>query len=163
MTKRVGKLNANRPIGEGENCRTHGTKWKTGIKGVLSPDIIRKFASQGMTLTEIGYLCGCTKQNIHAALKDEELNQAWCEGLAVFIEESTGCLLRNIRNDNTLSAMFALKCRHLPNERGWIEQQYREKTVDEESRPCVQVILPYNHRDPIDENAFSSNMAGETE
>lgn len=159
MTKKAaaqgGKLNANRPLGNGPECREHGTRWRTGAIGVLTPDAVRQFAAQGMTLTQIGYLVGCTKSHIHGALKDPELNQAWCEGLASFIEESTGCLLHNIREKNVLSAMFALKCRHLPGEKGWLEEQYQQKVVDEENQPRVSIYLPYNGRDPAPSELIS--------
>ena len=162
MTKKSaalgGKLNANRPLGTGPECREHGTRWKTGARGVLSPDTVRRFASQGMTLEQIGYLIGVSKQNIWAALKDEELNQAWCEGIAVLNYEASGCLLRSIRNDNVLSAMFVSKCRPLPGEKGWLEEQYRQKLVDDADRPRVTIYLPENGRAPvIDTEDFSVN------
>lgn len=159
MTKKAaaqgGRLNANRPLGNGPECREHGTRWRTGAIGVLTADAVRQFAAQGMTLTQIGYLVGCTKSHIHGALKDPELNQAWCEGLASFIHESTGCLLNNIRDGNVLSAMFALKCRHLPNEKGWLEEQYQQKVVDEENQPRVSIYLPHNGRDPAPADLIS--------
>ena len=148
MTRRTGKLNANKLIGTGQDEREHGTRYKTGVKGVLNPDMVLKLASQGMGLTEIGYYYGCTKSNIcHAIKSDEELSQAWNQGLSMAIEKATGCLMRNIENDNVLAAMFLLKCKHLIGEKGWLEQQYKEKNVDPELTPRVMIYLPENNRD----------------
>ena len=151
MTRRIGKPTANRPIGNGQDEREHGTRYKTGVKGVLNPDMVRKLASQGMGLSEIGYYYGCTKSNIcHAIKSDEDLSQAWNEGLSMAVEKATGCLMRNIENDNVLAAMFLLKCKHLIGEKGWLEQQYKEKIVDPDLAPRVMIYLPENNRDVVE-------------
>ena len=155
MTNKTGKVNANRPIGKGSDSRPHGTKWKTGVHGVLKPEMVKKLASQAMTLAEIGYFHGCSKENIHYAINaDSELLQAWNEGLTQAIEKATSCLMRNIEKDNTLAAMFLLKYKHLPGEKGWCEQQHKEKEVDPDHSPRVEIFLPHNFRnDPP--NGFS--------
>ena len=150
MTRKTGKLNANKPIGEGPDCREHGTKYKTGVRGVLTPDAVRSYAAKGMSLGEIAYFHGCTKMNICGAIKEDlDLQQAWNEGISAAIEKATNCLLRNIENDNVLAAMFLLKCKHLSGEKGWLEEQHKQKIVDTESAPRVHIYLPGNGRDSI--------------
>lgn len=156
MTRKVGKLNANRPIGDGPDCREHGTKWKTGVRGVLTPDAVRSYAAKGMSLTEIAYFHGCTKVNICLALKeDPDLQQAWNEGISEAIEKATNCLMRNIENDNVLAAMFLLKCKHPAGEKGWLEEQHKQRITDAESAPRVNIYLPDNQRDSIPDDAVS--------
>lgn len=156
MTLKNGKMNSNKPIGDGPDFREHGTKWKTGVRGVLTPDAVRSYASKGMSLGEIAYFHGCTKMNICGAIKeDPDLQQAWNEGISAAIEKATNCLMRNIENDNVLAAMFLLKCKHLSGEKGWIEEQHKQKVVDSESSPRVMIYLPDNGRASIPEESFS--------
>lgn len=162
MTKKAmiegsGKLNANKPIGDGPDCREHGTKWKTGARGVLSPDVIREFAGYGMTIPAIGYYLGCSKQNIYDAINnDDSLSQAWCEGVAQLLYKAGKCVSSKIDNDETLSAMFTLKCKHIPGEKGWIEEQYLKEQPDNNA-PKVAIYIPWNERDPLPEDSFLVN------
>lgn len=148
MTKKYGKPTANKPIGDGPDERPHGTKWKTGVHGMLTPDMVRTLAAQGMSLSEIGYYYGCGKSNIHHAInKDDELLQAWNEGLSAAIEKATNCLMKNItENNNVLAAMFFLKCKSLPGDRGWLEEQHKRNDLNTDA-PRVQIYLPDNSRD----------------
>lgn len=160
MTLKRGKLNANKPIGDGPECREHGTKWKTGVHGVLTPDAVRSYAAKGMSLTEIAYFHGCTKMNICSAIKEDlDLQQAWNEGISEALEKATNCLMRNIENDNVLAAMFLLKCKHLTGERGWLEEQHKQKVVDAESAPRVNVYLPHNFRDSIPDTVSEESFS----
>lgn len=147
MSKKIGKLNANKPIGEGLDCREHGTKWKAGARGVLTPDAVREFAALGMSIPAIGYFLGCTKQNIYGALKeDEALNQAWCEGVAELLYKAGQCISRKIDNDDTVASLFTLKCKHIPGETGWIEEQYKKEQPTTDF-PRVNIYIPSNNRD----------------
>jgi len=162
MTRKAGKLKANKPIGNGQDERPHGTRWKTGLRGVINADIVREFASNGIGFEVIGFLCGCTRQNIYNVLRrDEDLMQAWSEGIACYIARCSYNVADNVDDGNLLASMFGLKCVHLPNEKGWIEQQYREKTVDIDSLPKVTIFLPENHRNSTendsDDESFSVN------
>ena len=147
----TGKANANKTAEEG---REHGTRWKTGARGVLTPALVREYAALGMTLTSIAYLVGCSKQNIQAALKDEALNQAFCEGSAELQYRAGACIARKIDNDELVPAMFALKCKPVPGERGWCEEQFKKPEPDN-NLPRVQVFVPWNGRDPLPEDAIS--------
>lgn len=148
MTKKAGKLNANKPLGEGPDCREHGTKWKTGVHGMLTPDIVRKFAAKGMSVEQIGYLHGCTPQNIrHAIVHDEELKQAWCEGLSRLMDKATNVIDHHLNENNLLAAMYVTKCIRLPGEKGWIEQQYIRDDNSNGNQIEVKVYLPDNNRE----------------
>ena len=159
MTKKAaalgGKLNANRPLGDGPDERPHGTRWKTGVYRTLTPDMVRQLAGQGMGLAQIAYYYGCAKSTVHDAINhDEELLQAWNGGLSEAIEKATNCLMKNItENNNVLAAMFLLKCKHLPGERGWIEEQYKRDEAQIEA-PRVQIFLPDNSRDSFPSDAL---------
>ena len=147
MTRKTGKLYANKPIGNGPEERDHGTRYKTGARGVLTPDVVREFASYGMSLEAIGYLIGCSKQNIHEAIKnDPELQQAMCEGVAQLLLKAGKCISHNLDNNNLIAGMFVKKTKHMPGEKGWIEEQYQEKKLDTDSMPRVTIYLPDNKR-----------------
>lgn len=150
----TGKLKANKPIGDGPDCREHGTRWKTGARGVLTPALVREYASLGMSLTAIAYLLGCTKQNVQAAMKDDALNQALCEGAAELQYKASSCIARRIDNDEWVPAIFVLKCKPIPGEKGWIEEQYRKEEPNADN-PKVRVFVPWNGRDPLPEDAIS--------
>lgn len=165
MTRKAGKLTANKPIGTGADEREHGTKWKTGARGVLTPDVVREFAGYGMSLAAIGYLVGCSKQNIHQAIKDDpDLQQAWCEGIAQLLLKAGKCISYNCENNNIIAGIFTAKSKHIPGERGWIEEQYEDKKIDPESMQRVTIFLPENNRDSpnndkdiVDNGSFSVN------
>ena len=163
MTKQIGKLNANKQIGTGIDERPHGTKWKTGARGVLTPDVVREFASYGMSLKAIGYRVGCSKQNIHEAIKtDPELQQAWCEGVAQLLLTAGKCIAHNCENNQIIAGIYVTKSKSMPDESGWIEQQYQDKKLDADSMPRVTIFLPDNGRsstdnddETIDSDSFS--------
>ena len=123
---------------------------------MLTPDAVRSYAAKGMNLSEIGYFHGCSKVNICVAIKeDPDLQQAWNEGISEAIEKATNCLMRNIENDNVIAAMFLLKCKHLTGERGWLEEQHKQRITDAESAQRVTVYIPHNGRDPIPDDIVS--------
>ena len=162
MTRKTGKLTANKPIGTDIDQREHGTRYKTGARGVLTPDVVREFASYGMSLKAIGYLVGCSKQNIHECIKDDpDLQQAWCEGVADLLYRAGKCISANIDKDNWIPALATLKSKSIPGEKGWIEEQYQDKKLDPDSNPKVVIYLPENNRDspnnddePADDDSF---------
>lgn len=148
MTRKTGKLTANKPIGNGPDERPHGTKWKTGARGALTPDVVREFSSYGMSLVAIGYAVGASKQNIYECIKnDPELQQAWCEGTAQLLLKAGKCISHNLENNNLVSGIYVTKSKSMPGESGWVEQQYVDKTIDPDSMPRVTIYLPENHRD----------------
>ena len=158
MTRKVGKLNANKPIGTEVDQRPHGTRWKTGARGVLTPDNVREYASLGMSLPAIGYLLGCTKQNIYQAIKDDpELNQAWNEGTADLNYAAGKCVRYNIDNNNLVAGMFTLKAKPVGGDNGWVEEQFNKK-IESDSIQKVMIYLPDNNRDPQNnDDSFSVN------
>jgi len=141
MIEGTGKLNANKKIGDGPDCREHGTKWKTGARGVLTP--------------------GCSKQNIYDAIADdEELNQAWCEGIAQLLYKAGKNISSKIESGDSLLSMFTVKCKRLPGEEGWVEQQYRKDAPDN-NQHTVHIYLPSNGRDePPEESITFSDSNG---
>ena len=161
MIEGTGKLNANKKIGDGPDCREHGTKWKTGARGVLTPDVVRELAGYGMTVPAIGYYLGCSKQNIYDAIADdEELNQAWCEGIAQLLYKAGKNISSKIESGDSLLSMFTVKCKRLPGEEGWVEQQYRKDAPDN-NQHTVHIYLPSNGRDePPEESITFSDSNG---
>ena len=150
-TEGKGKLNANKTPEEG---REHGTRYRTGARGVLTPELVREFASYGMSLTAIAYLVGCSRQNIQAAMKDETLNQALCEGVAELQYKAGKCIASKIDNNETLAAMFVTKCKPIPGEKGWCEEQYKKEELATDTQK-VKVYIPWNGRDPLPDDAIS--------
>lgn len=116
--------------------------WR-GIHGLLTPEIVKKYASQGLTLKEIAKLYDCGAPNIHHAIhNDEELCAAWEQGHLELLVEYTGHLKKRAFENDTL-LMFALK-----TQCGYVEQQYLVgKQLDVEKLPRVQIFLPDNGRD----------------
>ena len=159
MTRKTGKLNANKPIGTGIDQREHGTRYKTGARGVLTPDVVREFSSYGMSLKAIGYLIGCSKQNIHEAIRDDaDLQQAWCEGVADLLYRAGKCISANVDKGNWVPALATLKSKSIPGEKGWIEEQYQDKKLDADSMPRVTIYLPDNGRNlPDNDNEVTDN------
>lgn len=124
---------------------------------MLTPEIVYQYATQGLTLTEISKLYGCTMSNIsHAIQSDDELKQAWEQGHAELLVEYTGHLKKRAF-ENDVMLMFALK-----TQCGYCEEQYKiGKQLEMIERPKVMIYLPHNGRDEV---AFSdSNLCVETE
>jgi len=109
-----------------------------GIHGLLTPDLVRMYAAQGMTLKEIGSVYGCTGSNIaHAIDKRDDLKEAWEQGHAELLIAYTGQLKKRAFENDTL-LMFALK-----TQCGYVEQQYViGKEKKQEAQPQVHVYLP---------------------
>lgn len=116
--------------------------WK-GIHGILTPEIVRKYATQGMSLTEIAKLYGCAISNIsHAIESQDELKEAWEQGHAELLIEYTGHLKKRAFENDTL-LMFALK-----TQCGYCEEQYKVgKQLEVEKPAMIQIYLPDNNRD----------------
>ena len=119
--------------------------WK-GIHGILTPELVKKYASQGMTLTEISKLFGCTMANIsHAIETNDELKEAWELGHAELLVEYTGHLKKRAFENDTM-LMFALK-----TQCGYCEEQYKiGKELDKKDAPVVHIYLPDNQRDQVE-------------
>lgn len=135
--------------------------WR-GIHGILTPEIVYQYANQGLTMTEISKLYGCTMANIsHAIESQDELKQAWEQGHAQLLVEYTGHLKKRAFENDTM-LMFALK-----TQCGYCEEQYKVgKQLETIEQPKVRVYVPWNSRDPLPKDAISfsdSNLTGETE
>ena len=118
--------------------------WR-GIHGILTPELVRKYASQGLKMTEIATLYGCTLPNIsHAIETQDELNTAWAQGHAELLVEYTGQLKKRAFENDTM-LMFALK-----TQCGYVEQQYVVgKDLEKNDAPVVRIYLPHNNRDDV--------------
>jgi len=118
--------------------------WR-GIHGMLTPELVKKYASQGMTLKEIAKLYGCTRENIsHSLATDDELKEAWEVGHAELLIEYTAQLKKRAFENDTL-LMFALKCQC-----GYVEQQYIVgKDLEKKDAPRINIFLPHNDRDDV--------------
>lgn len=118
--------------------------WK-GIHGMLTPELVRTYANQGLSLKEISRLYGCTVPNIsHAIETNDELKAAWEQGHAELLVEYTGHLKERAFVNDTL-LMFALKCQC-----GYVEQQYVVgKDLEKKDIPSVRIYLPANGRDEV--------------
>lgn len=124
---------------------------------MLTPEIVYQYATQGLTLTEISKLYGCTMSNVsHAIQSDDELKQAWEQGHAELLVEYTGHLKKRAF-ENDVMLMFALK-----TQCGYCEEQYKiGKQLETIERPKVMVYLPHNGRDTV--TFFDSNLDSEIE
>jgi len=130
--------------------------WR-GIHGIMTPEIVYQYATQGLTLTEISKLYGCSMANVsHAIQSQDDLKQAWEQGHAELLVEYTGHLKKRAFENDTM-LMFALK-----TQCGYVEQQYLVgKQLETIEKPKVMIYLPHNGRDEV---SFSdSNLYGETE
>ncbi len=118
--------------------------WR-GIHGMLTPELVKKYASQGMTLKEIAKLYGCTRENIsHSLASDDELKEAWEVGHTELLIEYTAQLKKRAFENDTL-LMFALK-----TQCGYVEQQYVVgKDLEKKDIPSVRIYLPSNGRDEV--------------
>ena len=114
-----------------------------GIHGMLTPEIVKQYASQGLTLNEIAKLYGCTRENIsHAIAKNEDLKQAWEQGHAELLVEYTAQLKKRAF-ESDICLLFALK-----TQCQYVEEQYKlGKDLDKDNKPVVNIYLPENNRD----------------
>ncbi len=118
--------------------------WK-GIHGMLTPELVRTYAHQGLTLKEISRLYGCTVPNIsHAIETNDELKAAWEQGHAELLVEYTGHLKKRAFVNDTL-LMFALK-----TQCNYCEEQYKVgKDLEKKDAPRINIFLPHNNRDDV--------------
>ncbi len=112
---------------------------------MLTPELVKKYASQGMTLKEIAKLYGCTRENIsHSLASDEELKEAWEVGHTELLIEYTAQLKKRAFENDTL-LMFALK-----TQCNYCEEQYKVgKDLEKKDAPRINIFLPHNNRDDV--------------
>lgn len=114
-----------------------------GKHGLMTPELIEQYASQGMTLTEIGKLFECTSKNVqHAINFNAEKKAAWTRGNAKLIQTTTSALMGKIAKGDIIAILFTLKVKA-----GWIEAEKLLNKPDESVRPVVNVYLPDNNRE----------------
>ncbi len=120
-----------------------GLPKNSGIHGLLTPELIERYAAQGMTPTEISHFYGCHPTNIIHAVNDHpEKKAAWERGNAALIERTTSALMTKIDKGDIIAILFTLKVKA-----GWIEAEKLLNRPDETMRPVVNVYLPHNGRD----------------
>ena len=119
-----------------------GKKKGSGLRNVLTAEMIKCYAAKGMSFTEIARMYGYSKERIGQIIgKDSELKDAWETGNAELCDTLTSALMRLVAKDNVIAILFALKSRC-----GWIEAQYLLNKPDTTTQPQVNVYLPDNGR-----------------
>ena len=119
-----------------------GKKKGSGLRNVLTPEMVQTYAEKGMSFTEIARMYGYTKERIGQIIgKDDELQEAWQTGNATLCDTLTSALMRLVEKDNLVAIIFALKARC-----GWVEQQYLLNKPDTTTQPQVSIYLPDNNR-----------------
>ena len=119
-----------------------GKEKGSGLRHVLTQEMVKTYAAKGMSFTEIARMYGYTKERIGQIIgKDSELKEAWETGNAELCDTLTSALMRLVEKDNLVAVIFALKARC-----GWVEQQYLINKPDTTSTPQVNVYLPDNNR-----------------
>ena len=94
----------------------------------VSIDTIRRLASHGLTIEQIGCFFGFDeKQNVFTELceKHPEYLDAFNEGKALGIDIATSCLFQQMENGNSQSTIFYLKAKT-----GWSDTQKIEVKAD---------------------------------
>ena len=135
-----------------------GKKKGSGLRNVLTAEMIKGYAAKGMSFTEIARMYGYTKERIGQIIgKDSELKEAWETGNAELCDTLTSALMRLVAKDNVIAILFALKSRC-----GWVEAQYLLNKPDATQQPQINVYLPDNGRNvspntesPINEVQFN--------
>ena len=78
-----------------------GKKKGSGLRHVLTPEMVKTYASKGMSFTEISRMYGYTKERIGQIIgKDDELKEAWETGNAELCDTLTSALMRLVEKDN---------------------------------------------------------------
>ena len=115
-----------------------------GIAQMINAKDLEAMAAIGMTPAEVGNFYGCSQQNIVNILKkNPHLKNAFDTGVNRILVKAAKVLIKKLDNDDTLSALFILKCKGR-----WVEEQYRkEKEVAD--IPKIHVYLPHNRRDEV--------------
>ena len=94
----------------------------------VSIDTIRRLASHGLTIEQIGCFFGFDeKQNVFTELceKHPEYLDAFNEGKALGIDIATSCLFQQMENGNSQSTIFYLKAKA-----GWSDTQKIEMKAE---------------------------------
>ncbi len=111
--------------------RVLGKEKGSGLRNVLTPEMVQTYAAKGMTLREIGLMYGYSGQRVGQLIgADAELKEAWETGNAELCDTLTSALMRLVEKDNLVAIIFALKARC-----GWVEQQYLI------NKPCPTTIV----------------------
>ena len=123
------------------------SKWQ-GATGLMKPEMVYKYAKQGLTLTEIGNFYGCGKSNVSQIINNNpELKAAWDKGHGELLLEYTGQLKKRAM-ESDIMLMFALK-----TQCGYCEEQHKiGKELNKDNHPAVHIYLPSNGRDEPDNN-----------
>ena len=118
------------------------SKWQ-GATGLMKPEMVYKYAKQGLTLTEIGNFYGCGKSNVSQIINNNpELKAAWDKGHGELLVEYTGQLKKRAM-ESDLMLMFALK-----TQCGYCEEQHKiGKELNKDNQPKINIYLPHNGRD----------------
>jgi hypothetical protein len=125
---------------------TNIAKKKGSLANVLTPDMMKMYASKGMDFNEIGAMFGYSKTRICQIMEDDpNLKSAWEQGNSILADTLTSALMRLIdcEKPNVIAVLFALKSRC-----GWVEEQHR-KDKEVTNQTTVSVYLPDNQRDPV--------------
>jgi hypothetical protein len=136
----TGKPAANRTKAEG---REHGTRHKTGVPQLLTPELVRSYSAKGFNMPQIADLIGCFRNSVrNAIVTDDELKDAWKQGQAELLEKTTSSLMNLLDSNNLVATLFTLKAKF-----GWVEEQYKLNKPDLTNSPRVNIYLPHNDRD----------------
>lgn len=130
------------------------TKRKTGrpkgdgFHGILTESMMEQYGEKLFNFNEIAAIYGESKQNIHHTLKvNPELRIAFEKGQLKALDKLTSSLMKAAENGNMIACLFALKARF-----GWCEEQYRLNKPDKTEMPRVNIYLPDNGRDSINQS-----------
>ena len=108
--------------------RVHDTEKADNKASKVSIETIRRLASHGLTIEQIGCFFGFDeKQNVFTELceKHPEYLDAFNEGKALGIDIATSCLFQQMENGNSQSTIFYLKAKA-----GWSDTQKIEMKAE---------------------------------
>lgn len=112
-----------------------------GVKLVLDPALVKKYASQGMTLKQIAESLGVSDRTLKSRkAEDEELQNAWLEGRAKGIQVVVNALFKKAKEGNVVAQIFYLK-----NMAGWQDKV----TVDDDRTLPAPLIIHVNAKGPV--------------
>ena len=120
-----------------------------GLAEMINADDLEAMASCGMTPAQVADFYGCSRQNLVNIMKQNpHLKHAFDSGLQKVMIKAVRVLMNKLDKDDTLAAMFFLKCRC-----GWVEEANR-KEREIKDIPQVRIFLPHNDRSPLPDNAI---------
>lgn len=127
---------ANKQIEYGKNSRTVH----------IDPEMVHRLATLGLSREMIANYHGLSKAKFAEALEDyPELEDAFMMGFSAGLAKTAMALEKQIDNGNMVSTIFRMKVG------GFIEADKRLKELQNENAPKVQIYLPSNSRDDVDE------------